>query len=962
MHRWGRSPVHCHVVKFRRFILLCSVLWAAIAVQSPGAQPGPPADPSGLTRERLACGLEVWVSPPEGAPGVGREGGSGEVYLSLVVRSGAIDERDTERGAAFIAKQAAGIERPGIDPSMADRFRSGFSPGDPAFTPEGRGHSAISHALVEFRLVFDAADTEAMGSALSHARALLDGWSPADAAIERAVGMVAGRAPPDSADARARVAVARSLFAGHPIGDRPLLPDADAIESLTPGSVRGYIGRSYVPSDSVLIVVGDVDPGEVLDRAQRAFAGVGDRPGRGGVPALDVSDLTGRVSAHVIEGYPGAELSLIAFSGRGQNGSLTALDRKLIDGVAAGLVGDRLLREIGGVEPDLLSIDTYAVGWLRGSHLTEVSVRTAPPGAANAARTVGSALARMHRDGWTETEIQAARAQLLEALRTDADLDAPPGPVGRLASLVAAVMHDEDWVPRASVLKHAERLLAATTDGTFTERALELFDPDRFNLVMLTPEPADGVGEALGQTVRRLARGGPPPARAGHITGGLPDGGGVGSINQIAHDPATDVWTATLGNGVVARVKALEDRPGAGRFDPYRRPIAGRDESAEDAGVTVRVALGAGLVIEDERTLGRTRDAAAAWSYPSMPGSGLGAPSIRAWMRDRGLALRVFESEHRLVLEVNGPPGSARDAIDLAAALIDDPGVDARFVDRAVIENAWSTPALDRLGALVVGERDPRAASPPDTVRIDAGAADAWLRRLAAAPIEASVVGSFDPESVVSHLPGSLGTLDARAFPERPDGVWGGLPGSERRVTIQGESGEYVHAVTFADMAELGTVRPMVVASRAIDAEIRSRAEEQGVEGRAWLWLGEGIPDRVTLVIRIEGDADAVRSAPGWVDDTIAAFMDGRTEEAAIGKQIERAQREVDRAWERRAFWAARLSTLSWSGLEIDSLSGLRPAYAAITPALVRETLARCIGAGVHKRVTVLPDADARPE
>jgi hypothetical protein len=91
------------------------------------------------------------------------------------------------------------------------------------------------------------------------------------------------------------------------------------------------------------------------------------------------------------------------------------------------------------------------------------------------------------------------------------------------------------------------------------------------------------------------------------------------------------------------------------------------------------------------------------------------------------------------------------------------------------------------------------------------------------------------------------------------------------------------------------------------------------------------------------------------IDRAIESVLTGGVPDGTVRAEIDRVRRQVDRVWERPEFWADRLSTLAGNGLGIDSISGQPAAYDALTPAAVREALARAMGAGVHKRVVVEP-------
>jgi hypothetical protein len=151
----------------------------------------------------------------------------------------------------------------------------------------------------------------------------------------------------------------------------------------------------------------------------------------------------------------------------------------------------------------------------------------------------------------------------------------------------------------------------------------------------------------------------------------------------------------------------------------------------------------------------------------------------------------------------------------------------------------------------------------------------------------------------------------------------------------------------------------MTVAAGVIAAELDALRRDGRLDGRgaAWVWLGEGIPDRATLVVRWTGAADP-DAALEAIEGVVRRVASGASDRATIEQEVARVRRSVDRAWSQPAFWADRLARLSSSGLGIGSLAGMSASYGSITPERVREALAEATAAGVHKRVIVTPGGD----
>jgi predicted Zn-dependent peptidase len=104
------------------------------------------------------------------------------------------------------------------------------------------------------------------------------------------VGTERGRLAEKLAIARARPGVAANealdvrMFGDHPYARA--LPQPDDVAAVTPAQLRALHGGLVRPDGAVLILVGDVSPGRLVDQAAAALAGWSGAPSRARVPAL----------------------------------------------------------------------------------------------------------------------------------------------------------------------------------------------------------------------------------------------------------------------------------------------------------------------------------------------------------------------------------------------------------------------------------------------------------------------------------------------------------------------------------------------------------------------------------------------------------------------------------------------------------------------------------------------------
>lgn len=907
-------------------LLLLSLL---MALARPGiAASIPPADPQGLTALTLDNQLNLWIHPTPPGPS-----SAGDIGLWLVIHAGALAESDTQIGAAYLAKRAAGLGTPNAPAESLDRLRTRFGRAARTMRIADGAHAFLSHEAVVYTLVLDPAQPDALATALAHYADLLGGWSPDDAALARARVMTAERTHARSPEERARRVFIPDLFAGQPLANREIIPDPARLAS--DDAVRDYIRAFYRPANATLIIAGPIDPGEAISTVRRAIRTPDTAPAPRPAPGI-TAPIAGRVSAFTIAEYESADISLVSVTPGPSVPPGESLRTAVLDAVATELIAPRIRTAAALGDASVVSADTAVKPWLNHARVSEISVRVDPEGLEPAGAAVGAELARIARDGFTDSELLAARAAALARFEQSAAdwRSAEVATVLQTLGFEARLREpgaSEAWVAPADMPAHAARILAATTNQDLDRHTRRLFAPDALACILISPDESAPPTPDQARAVLAAAQQSNPPAPSiAPIAMPGPDMP-PGRVDQIAHDPVTAVWTATLSNGVLVRV----------------RRTTGGDRAL------VRVTVADGTARETADTLGRTRDAVLAWRFPRTAHAD--AAQLRAWMLDRGLTFKPAVTDSLLVLEIDAASAAATsDALRLAAAVLADPGVDHAYTPRLTAHTPDFGPGLRRLGEAMLPPADPRARKAPDR-RPDPAAADEWLRTLARAPLEVSIVTHLAPDEALRAAAATLGGLPRRDAPARNASAWPPLPRTESVERVRADAPpEALLGVVFADASDLESVRPMMIAAAALQTELeRMRtAGELTAEPRAWVWLGDGIPGRATLVVRCERAADPARALEA-VDAAIERLITGQTDPADLRREIDRARRSVERAWEQPAFWADRLSRLSVHGQDLGSVAGMHAAYASLTPESVREALAAAVGAGVHKRVIV---------
>lgn len=265
-------------------------------------------------------------------------------------------------------------------------------------------------------------------------------------------------------------ALRRRLWGEHPYG-RPL-PDADAVQAVTPAALRRLLRDHVGPSGAVLVLVGDLPPARMARLAEKHL---GSWAGRD-VPAALKRPSVGDPGPIVLVDRPGSVQTAIRFGGpapaRGTDGYAEAALANLVFG---GYFSSRLvanLREDKGYTYSPRSLLEHrrvaSAAVVRADVGTEV---TAP-----ALVEIRHELERLAVVGPTEDEVESAKRYLLGSMVIG--LQTQAGLASRLAELTAAGLGAE------YLLAQSARLAEATVDGV-RDAAARILAGRRLHVVLV---------------------------------------------------------------------------------------------------------------------------------------------------------------------------------------------------------------------------------------------------------------------------------------------------------------------------------------------------------------------------------------------------------------------------------------------------------------------------------------------
>jgi zinc protease len=263
-----------------------------------------------------------------------------------------------------------------------------------------------------------------------------------------------------------------AAFDGHPYG-RPIIGTKELIHGLTREQLLRFYRRHYVPEAFTLVVVGAVDPAEVLATAIRAFGPL-TRAGAGRLPPPSPADSQlrrlelARPGSHAYLGLawhapkidhadtPAVDL-LLTILGQGRSSRLT-----------------RALRERLGL------VNTISAGYsaLEGAGVVTLTAQLDQANLVQAEAEIWREIRRLHREGVSVGELE--RARTAEEARREFQAETAEGRAFALGYAVTVWRLEEEAA-------YLDRLREVTREQ-IRAAARRYLDSDMFARVSLRPE------------------------------------------------------------------------------------------------------------------------------------------------------------------------------------------------------------------------------------------------------------------------------------------------------------------------------------------------------------------------------------------------------------------------------------------------------------------------------------------
>ncbi|KPP93414.1 pitrilysin family protein [Erythrobacter sp. HL-111] len=864
-------------------LALLPIVFAPLQAQDPASDtpPPPPQWPFEASDVPLEPGY-VLGTLPNGMRYILRENATpeGTALVRMRIGSGSLEEREEERGLSHYLEHMAfnGSRRVPEGEMIKLLEREGLAFG--ADTNASTGYEAITYMLNLPRNDPDLLDTALMLMRETASELTID-----PDAVERERGVIlaerrdrAGYALDAYRDEVDFLAPGARYGARLPIGTLDVLERADA------AAIRALYERTYVPANTVLVVVGDY-PVNVMEEKIRALFADWDGGPAPEEPVSGPIDVTRKGETRIhLDPALSESITLTRLAPyRDEPDTLAARERSTLRSIGYAIVNRRLAALARGADAPFSSARFGSGDLFEDARITRLSVNTPDGewrgGMLAAVQTVNEAL----EYGFTQAELD----EQVAGRRTG---------LGNLVAAAASRTHaafanaalrlvDEEVIPTDPAFalgffeELAERITPEAVHAALREDAIPLKEP----LIRFEGRSAPEGGEAALRAAFTEAMALPvaPPNEAAAAEFAYGDFGEPGTVAEDQVDERLGIRLVTFENGVRLNLKRTDIR--------------------EDR-LQVFVAVDGGQLLETKD------DPLATAMISALAGGGLGAHSedeLATILAGRTVSFGMSSGADRFAMSAATTPRDLALQLRLSAALLTDPGYRPEGEERYArsiedyFANLDATPAR-ALGAALGGllsDGDPRFTLQSEEAylaRDFAALREVVEDRFAKGAIEVAVVGDIDEDAAIAAVATTFGALPPREaeFRERPEARRRSFTAdrSPRVLTHAGEPDQALLRLTWptTDDSDHGESLRLAVLARAVQVELTERLREK--LGQAYSPGANSSPSRTyegygTFQVQAALDVAAVDAARdairGLVEDFRAGAVDADTLERA---------------------------------------------------------------------------------
>ncbi|MHA7819013.1 MAG: M16 family metallopeptidase [Erythrobacter sp.] len=672
----------------------------------------------------------------------------GTAVVRMRISSGSLDETETERGLSHYLEHMAFNGSKGIPEGEMVKLleREGLAFG--ADTNASTGFEAITYMLNLPRN-----DEELLGTALMLMRETASELTIAPDAVERERGVILaerrdrrGFAQRQREDAFEFLAPDARFHTRLPIGT------LETLEAASARQLRELYERTYTPSNTVLVIVGDFSV-EVMETAVRTrFADWAAAPAPV-EPETGPVDITRRGETDIYLDLALSESVTITALGPWEDRPDNRANREesILRGVGYGIVQRRLAR-LARSEAAPFRTARFVTGELfEDARTMSVAVSSEDgkwrEGVLAAVREVNQALTH----GFTQAEVNEQLANIRTSLENrvaGADTRTNGAYAGSALNLIG-----NDIVPTTPEFQlalfegMADRITPESAHAALLDHALPLDAP----LVRFTGRTAPQGGEEALRSAfdEAMALATAPPEDTGTLTFAYSEFGEPGTVVSDTRDERLGFRYITFANGVRLTLKQTDIREDRVNWE---------------------------MSVDGGNLMNTREDPLRTYLVGSMPSGGLGqhsADELQSVLAGRSVGVRVTNGSDVFTFSGGTTPRDLDLQMQLLAASLTDPGYRREGIERFrrgidnFFETLTATPgrAYSSAAGAILSDGDPRFSlrSRQEYYALDFAKLRAAIGdRLENGAIELALVGDLDEEAAIEAVAATLGALPPR--------------------------------------------------------------------------------------------------------------------------------------------------------------------------------------------------------
>ncbi len=879
---------------------------------------------------------------------------AGTALVRMRIDSGSLEETDSERGLSHYLEHMAFNGSKGIPEGEMIKLleREGLAFG--ADTNASTGFDAITYLLNLPRN-----DEALLGTALMLMRETASELTIAQDAVERERGVILAerrdRAGFQQRNFEDNVAF---LAPGARYAERLPIGAIAVLENATAEQLRGLYERTYTPSNTVLVVVGDF-PVAVVEAAIRArFTDWTSAPAPS-EPEAGPIDLTRKGLTDIYTDPALPEFVTISRLApwRDEPDSIANRRAATVRAIGYGIINRRLARLARGADAPFRSATFGSGDIFEDARITSLQVGSADgewrKGVLAATREVNQALTY----GFTQAEVDEQLANFRTALENAAKA-ADTRSNGIFANAALALAGDErvpvtpEWL-----LANFETLAPDLTPEAAWQAVLADAAPLDEPLIRFSGRTAPEGGEAglRAAFAEGMALPIAAPVDTGPLAFGYSDFGTPGTIASDTTEERLGIRRITFANGVRLNLK---------RTDVRKDRIA------------VSFAMDGGDLMN-------TRDdPLRIYLAGSLTAGGLGRHSqdeLTSVLAGRSVNFGLGSDPDAFTASSVTTPRDLLLQMQVLTATLTDPGYRAEGVERfrKNIDNFFntldSTPgrALSSASGAILSDNDPRFSLQPKEAffALDYdGLRAAISDRMARGAIEVALVGDLDEDAAIAAVAATLGALPPReeAFNPRTENRSRSFTANrgQRVLTHKGEPDQALLQWYWptTDDSDLGETLRLDLLSRIVRLELTDRLREelgQAYSPSAGSQPSHYYPGYGNFIIGASVAADQVEPSRAALQGLIADLRKGPLDTDVLERARKPYLEEYNNALKDLGGWVALAARAQSEPQRLDRFLAVPTVMAAITPEVIHQTALTYLVPDGAVEFLVVPEAAA---